>query len=71
MCTRIISALFVIEEKCKNSQWLGLHTLTSKNQVQSLVRELRSQKPRGTTKKKKEENYFRGKELQVHQKGIS
>ena len=53
MCTRIISALFVIEENCKNSQWLGLHTLTSKNQVQSLVKELRSQKPCGTTKKKK------------------
>ena len=34
-------------------QWLGLGAVTATAQVQSLVGELRSRKPQGTTKKKK------------------
>ena len=34
-------------------QWLGLGAFTAVAQIQSLVRELRSHKPRGSAKKKK------------------
>ena len=35
-------------------QWLGLGAFTTVALVQSLVEELRSRKPRGSTRKKKE-----------------
>ena len=39
-----------------NSQWLGLGAFTARAQVQSLVRELRSQNPHGVAKKTTKQN---------------
>ena len=44
-------------------QWLGLSGFTAISQVQSLVRELRSRKLGGETKKKKKKNNLKKEKI--------
>ena len=52
-CYRVIKTSLVV-------QWLGLWTFTEGAWVQSLVRELRSHKPRNKTKEKKKKRWYYG-----------